>query len=264
MGCVDEAVWKRHMDASMAFPRIERGNHEYPVAVCGGGLSLTPCLEELRAWPGDIWAINDTADYLLSHGIGCTMFTIDPLHRATKAHKRLLASCCDPSLFDGDVRVFDLAEHAEGGIPGGSTSAARAAVLSLRMGYPGASFFGCDSSFEDRTHCDRHEVWPEQLIVRAGGVDFRTSPQMYMQAECLSAVFKFPVFQNRSGGLVAAMTADPEWEVVAVSGALREHLKEVNGEDLFAGNYKPPCPSCGQAVGHYDDCEVGMGVCPID
>jgi hypothetical protein len=230
---------RRYVDLAAGFPRAQRGEHVHPVAVCGGGPSLNEHLQELREWPGDIWAINHTADYLLDRGVDCTMLTIDGLITHTTAAKRLIASCCAPSLFTGDVRVFDVSEfHAEG-VPGGSTSAGRTPCLVLRLGYPGAVYFGCDSSFEDRTHVDRQEKLPDALIVRANGRDWITHPELCMQAECLSQVLReFPqVFKSKSGGLLDAMTADPEWEVVAVSAALKQNIIETSGD---AGLYDKP------------------------
>lgn len=201
------------------------------MAVCGGGPSLESHLEELRSWPGDIWAINQTADYLLSHGIDCTLFTVDALIKSTSATKRLVSSNCDPALFGG-AQCFGLIEFEKDGVPGGSTSAGRTPALALRLGYPGVVYFGCDSSFVTQSHIDRDERLPHALIVRADGADYLTHPELCMQAECLSEVLReFPgVFQSKSGGLLDAMTNDPQWSVVGVSGALKEHLIEHNGD----------------------------------
>jgi hypothetical protein len=245
------------------FPRAERGEHVHPVAVCGGGPSLNEHLQELKDWPGDVWAVNATADYLLERGIDCTMITVDGMVKTTGAKKRLLATNCDPALFHEDVRCFALLEFEEGGVPGSSTTASRAPALALRLGYPGVVFFGCDSSFEDRTHVDRHEEQEEALYVRANGRDWLTHPEMVMQAEALSALLReFPDrFQSKSGGLLDAMTADSEWSVVAVSDAYKRNLIEQNGDiGLYDAPYKAPCRECGQSEGHYDDCPVGLGV----
>jgi hypothetical protein len=261
-GCgLDDAVIRRYLAHSQRFPRAERGVHEHPVAVCGGGPSLDAHLDELRAWPGDIWAVNWTADYLLDRGIDCTMLTVDPLITETTAAKRLIATCCDPRLFTGDVRCFAISEYEEDGVPGGSTTAGRAPTLALRLGYPGAVFFGCDSSFEDRDHVDRNEQLPDALLIEANGRVFKTYPELSMQAEALSALLReFPQFlQSKSGGLLDAMTKDPNWSVVAVSTALKQTLIDTNGD---TGLYDEPyaCKECGQTQGHYDDCPVGLGV----
>lgn len=235
----------------------------YPVAVAGGGPSIVDRLDELREWPGEIWAINDTCEWLLDRGIEATLFTVDPVHRKTRAKKALLASWCHPDLFDStDSLMFSLSEHDPEGVPGGTTSAGRAPAMAVRLGYLGVHFFGCDSSFEGSDHVDRDEGRKEQLIVRANGRDYRTYPDLLMQAECLSDLIRLSpdVFVNKSGGLLEAMVKDDGWEVVAVSESLKKHLIDVNGDEgLFDNPYQPPCKSCGQAGSHYDDCEVGMG-----
>jgi hypothetical protein len=198
-------------------------------------------VEALRTWPGDIWAINRTADYLLDQGIDCTLFTVDPVETHSTAAKRLLASCCDPKLFQGQIEVFDLSEHANDGVSGGTTSATRAPVLAFKMGYPGVVLFGCESSFTDVDHIDRNEQNPVQLIIRADGKDWKTSPQMMVQAEELVWLLKHSKnLEERSGGLLRAMLNDPDWEVVAVSSELKKHLDEQNGPGGWEGNYQCP------------------------
>ena len=99
------------------------------------------------------------------------------------------------------------------------------------MGYADVSFFGCEGSFQENDHVDRHEHRPDQLIVRAGGKDYRTCPPFLIQCEELIQLFFFDgVYHNRSGGLLKAMIDFPDtWEVVAVSEALKHHLEERNG-----------------------------------
>lgn len=241
--CIDEAKLIRNVVQAQRFPLLERGEHAHPVAVCGGGPSLDASLETLRNWPGDIWAINGTATYLIDRGIDCTLLTVDPLIVESKATKRILATCCDPVLFEGDVRCFSLYEHSMDGVPGGTTTATRTPALALRLGYPGVVFFGCDSSFEGADHIDRDEQLPEVLIVRADGKDHKTYPEFYLQAQCLSDVIReFPqVFSSMSGGLLDAMVKDPDWHVVAVSEALKKSITEYSGEsNLYDKPYEGP------------------------
>lgn len=263
MPCVEEAVYSRNLAHGAKLPRVQPGKHTHPVAICGGGPSLAGCLDELREWPGDVWAINYTADYLLERGVDCTFFTVDPSPMRTTAAKRLVATCVDPALAAGDVQCFALCEHEPGGVPGGTTSAGRAATLALRLGYPGAVFYGCDGSFEGADHVDRNEARDEVLIVRANGREFHTYMDLYDQSRGLAHLLtEFPAyFKSRSGGLLDAMAADPDWSVVAVSAAFKAKLIRDNGDSgLYDEPYAPPCKSCGRMRGHYDDCEVGLGV----
>ena len=60
------------------YPRLTpRTGH---LAVVGGGASALRQLEDLRAWKGDIWGLNQTAAWLLSEGVDCELFTVDRSH----------------------------------------------------------------------------------------------------------------------------------------------------------------------------------------
>ena len=238
------------------YPRVEESpRHGRKLAVVGGGPQVAKDLDELRAWDGDIWAINYTAQWLSEHGVKATLFSIDPLPMQVEAADALLATCCHPDIvkhYQGRVRVFDLCETHPDGITGGIVTAARAPSLSFLMGYLDVSFFGCEGSFEFeqsedgsfkiRDHVDRHEAPSAMLVVRAGGQDYCTSPGFLVQCQQLSALFcAFPdVYHNRSHGLVRAMVENPDtWEVVAVSHGLKVHLEEVNGKQgLYDSPYK--------------------------
>lgn len=222
---------ERNRAAAKGLPRVSCRKRDHPVAVAGGGPLLD--VEALRQWPGEIWAINHTADYLLDRGIDCIFFSVDPAPITTTAARRLIAACCDPALHDGIVECFELAEQAEGGISGGTTTATRAPLLAFSMGYRGVTFFGCESSFTSVDHIDREEGSPNQMIVRANGKLFRTNPQMLIQAYELGwFINNCKGLEQRSGGLLEAMMQDEEgWEVVGVSKTLRDHLIEVNGDE---------------------------------
>lgn len=231
------------LEASKGYPREQRGVHPHPVAVVGGALSVKEHLDELRGWPGEIWAINSMADWLQERGIDCWLFTVDSGYIELKAGRALLASCCHPEMFKRDVRVFDMVEHAPDGITGGVTTATRAPALAIKLGYPGVVFFGCDSSFAGQSHVAYAEESPLQVIVRANGSDYITVPEYLLQADNLALLLRtFPdFFTNRGGGLLPAMVADDQWEVVGVSDALRTALIEQNGETPFNTAYV--CPS---------------------
>ncbi|WP_341918683.1 hypothetical protein [Polaromonas sp. YR568] len=229
--------------------RIEKQQpHGRKLAVVGGGGSTALHIEALRSWDGEIWAINGTAAWLSRNGIRATLFTIDPgdvrLFDTSGVDSALLATCCHPELREKfkTYRVFDLVETHPGGVMGGTTSASRAATLALSMGYYSIHFFGCDSSFEvGNDHVDRDEGIQEMAIVRAGGRDYTTYLEYLLQAECLSKLLMLApsVFKSHSGGLLDAITANPDtWEVVAVSAQLKKSLEQINGANgLYEGAY---------------------------
>lgn len=238
--CVaDDATLERQAKANAHYPRIQRSApHGRRLAIAGGGPLLD--VDALSTWDGDIWAINHTAQWLNDRGIRNTLFTVDPDPFETTATDAILATSCHPAVLQSipNVCVFDMVETHPDGFTGGRFSSTRAPSVALYMGYTDISFFGCEGSFLQQDHVDRNENRPEQLIVRANGKDYRTCPQFVAQCEELLQLFFFDgVFHNRSGGLLAAMQADPQWYVVAVSEALKEHLEQMNGK---CGIYEHP------------------------
>lgn len=231
--------------ANASLPRIQnQEGHSRPLAVVGGGPLIVDDLDELRAWPGDVWGINHTAQWLVEQGVPATLFTVDAEPFETSVERAIVASCCDPRLLANipRVEVFDIVETHPTGFSGGRFSSTRAPIVSLFLGYRDVSFFGCEGSFTSSDHVDRNDDKPDQLIVRAGGVDYRTCPQFMVQCEELRQIFTFDaVFKNRSRGLLKAMIEHPDtWEVVAVSAALKQHLEEVNGKHgIYEKAYEP-------------------------
>lgn len=239
---------RQNAEQNASVPRVQFcAPHKRRLAIAGGGPSLVNDLEELRAWDGDIWAINDTAQWLNERGVHATLFSVDPMPMDVEAPSAILASLCDPAIFlrmKGRVLAFDMVETHPEGIGGGCFSSTRAPALSLKMGYIDVSFFGCEGSFEERDHVDRHSNHPEQVIVRAGGRDYLTYPSFIVQCEELAKLFYFDnVYHNRSGGLLKAIVEHPDtWEIVGVSPAMKLHLEELNGHQ---GLYETPYIAAG-------------------
>lgn len=240
-----------HVAANSHRTRVHFGRPSpLQVAVVGGGPSVADHLDELRNWKGPVWAVNNTAAWLAKHGVSCTLVAVDPRYIHSEAHPDILgayfATCCAPELFAAwpDALAFDLSEDAEGGIIGGTTTAARMPMLALKMGYTHVHFFGCDSSNADNgvSHADRDEVGRKDLlVVRAGAKDYVTTPDYYLQCQDLTAICKAlpEAFTCRSGGLFAAMLAHDDWEVVAVSDSLKQAIDAANpGESNFGVPFK--------------------------
>lgn len=225
--------------SARGLPLIEAISKEIqgPLAVVGGGPSVVEHLEELRRWPGKIWAINGTCAWLASHGIESILFSVDPGEElaplAVGVRRAILASHCDPTVFDelkaADVLTFH-SEHVKGAkapMIGGSTSATRVPKVALMLGHREIHYFGCEGSFDGTTHAYKDEQHENQVIIRAGGKDYRTTLQMMVQSENLAKLAReLPhMFKDRSGGLFAAMIEHWDtWEVVALSDALRDKL----------------------------------------
>lgn len=229
-------------------PRIPKEKpHGGRLAIVGGGPSIINHLNELRAWNGPIWAINNTAAWLVRQGISAIMITVDPAppeqFDTEGVDYALLASYVHPKLRDkfAEVGIFDLYEiDPENGIKGGTTTASRACSLATYLGFFDVTLFGCEGSFQiGQDHVDRAENRPDIFIIKAGGVDYATYAEWMMQSELLAKLVTLApnVFKQKSGGLLQAMVEHPDWEVVAVSESLRDHLIEVNGDQ---GIYDSP------------------------
>ena len=245
LGPVSDDVLQLHIKEALAsgFPLVERSPRLRPLAVVGGGPSVLQHLMYFHQWPGDIWAINQTASWLASKGVtkNVWMFTIDPgndLPQWTQGVERaLIASICDPQLFKNlegkDVNIFHTEHYAEADlkVTGGPSTACRAPVLALAMGYTSVTYFGCEGSFDTVSHAYRNEnepsQRPKQLIVKAGERLYRTGPDYLVTSEYLAQIIRtFPdYFRERSGGLLRAILEHPDtWEVVALSEALKDEL----------------------------------------
>lgn len=97
--------------------------------------------------------------------------------------------------------------------------------LSIRMGYRDVTYFGCESSFEERSHAYHDERNEHIFRVKCNGQSFLTNPPYFMQAEYLSAMIRLtPLLKERSGGLLAAMVADPDYDITHGNRAFHEHL----------------------------------------
>lgn len=223
--------------------------HLRKLAICGGGPLLVNDLDELRAWDGDIWAINHTAAWLVKNGVNATFITVDPiLTEVEPVDNALIALCAHPHLFEcfkgRNVLGFDLFETGtKDDVIGGASTATRAPALALRMGYVDISFFGCEGSYESNTHVDRHANEPYALIVRAGGKDYKVEVALFNQ--CREFMTLFPrfgwIFKNRSHGLLRAMMENEDtWEVVGVSAKLKELIESEQGPTgIYDKPYEP-------------------------
>lgn len=205
-----------------------------PLAVVGGGPSIKNHVEELRNWPGGVWAINGAVQWCLKNGIKASFFTIEREPReefywryAKGVKHAVLATLCRPVLFDlllsqkAAVEVFDLAQH--GGFGSGTSSATAIPMVAWSRGHEAVHLFGCESSWETAQHAYKDETNPVYMLVQIGPQTFNTSPQFVWQAQVLARyVNEFPgLIVDRSGGMLSAMIASgPDYDILKISPGL--------------------------------------------
>jgi hypothetical protein len=244
----DDGRVKINMRRSSKYPHVEWGVLLFPpCAVVGGGPGLNSCLNILREWKGDIFAINDTAGYLSEQGIASTLFSIDAIDEpfkvgplvkdalfASRVHRRQFAQ-----MKGKPIRIFHMAEDNNGnGIEGGPTGACRTPHLLLRMGYKQVVYFGIESCFYNVTHTggNRADAFWNMLIIEVMGKQYLTNGGLLLQTQWMVDYFKkHPQFLvNASGGFMKAMLEDTEgWDLVAISDDLRKQYME-NGVTAFS------------------------------
>jgi hypothetical protein len=223
----------RESAAGRGLPRLAVARQKsLPLAVVGGGESAETCLDELKAWPGPIMAINGAYDWLQDMDrvpeYGCL---IDPqpmvtefLTRPARATRWLVASMCDPSVFNAltgyDVTVWEAAQHdADEGIPGGPTCMTRAPVVATWMGFRRVRLFGADSCYSSgRSHVYGGDLPSDLFPVRVGGREFVTSWGLLSQAEHLAALHSALVGQRieiefAGDHLAAALAEHGTWQL---------------------------------------------------
>lgn len=234
-----EVLFKqRDINRAKGLPGVEY-RKRLPLAVVGGGRSLLNHLDELRAWPGEIWSCGSPYQWLKESGVDSVFFNADPMEEtidlARGADVALLADTVNPGVFDvvGRAEVFDLNDYGHG-----NTSASISAHLAVARGHTEVTYFGCDSSFEGSTHVYKHEDWEAHILVECNGQKFRTKPQLLMQAEMLSAFIRMAphVFKERSGGLLRAMVADENYDVIAGNAAMHGLLAGKSPQEWYEAN----------------------------
>jgi hypothetical protein len=142
--------------------------------------------------------------------------------------RALVATQTDPGVFamlaGAKVEVFDLVEDLK--CAHGVTTASCAPMLSVLMGYRDVSFFGCEGDYRNSTHLYMNADDPYMMRVKCAGEEFLTGAEFLMQSEFLSGVLReYPdMYHDRSGGLLAAMLRDPEYDVTHISKTLNDSL----------------------------------------
>lgn len=244
MTSAEEAMAHVRHTESLGIPFIQqREANGRKLAVCGAGPSLAKHIDKLKAWDGDIWAINGACLYLTEHGISSTLFSVDPLPvvATCAGDSALLSACCHPSVFEAMkgkpvVAFYPYGFQPEGyqgfTITGAGTSAIFTPALSVILGYRDVTWFGCEGSFDNpdkggTTHVNEHEEDADVIALRCGGEVYWTKPVNIHQCERLSTLLKEAphIFKEESGGLLSAFVKHgPVYDVIGASEKLFEQL----------------------------------------
>lgn len=200
--CVDGETLKDNSRASAGWPEPKGTGH---LAIVGGGPSINRHVDKLRAWSGEIWAINGAYQWCVNNGIAATFYSVDPepllADYMVGAEKAVIAAHCHPSVFTGPHITC-----AQGDCPG-PTSATAAALIAINAGYSDLTYFGCESSYEESTHAYESQAVPYLIKIACNGREFLTKADMILQAQVLSKFITAApgVFKEESGGLLRAM-----------------------------------------------------------
>ena len=209
---------------TLGLPDVSSLKPSGPLAIVGCGPSIEGRKHALRNWKGEIWAINNAAIWCVRNRIRCSMFTIDPglnFNPDLKIVSRaILATRCHPFLFDllrgADLRTFELPQP-------GPSSAPTAAMIGAKLGFKDFTFFGCEASFAGHSHAeDGPDPGAEQkVVVACAGEKFMTRPDFISGALAIAMMVRdFEHVRERSGGLLAALVKDLDYEIVGVAPAL--------------------------------------------
>ena len=211
-----------------------------PLAIVGSGPSLSDHIDELRDWPGEVWAVNGAYDFLLSVGlIADGMVAIDPLPGMAEYLQNpqpetcfYIASTCDPSVFDvlegHNVQIWHGATEDNSVYPadarpvyGGTTVVTRAPFLALMLGWRDITLFGVDSSYSEAgPYCYQWGTYKEDIkeptlpIMINGEGPFYSEIGLLKQISQIHAMLgmlnkKREILKIRSAGLMDAYLRSP-------------------------------------------------------
>lgn len=208
--------------------------HDRVVACVGAGPSVRNHLQELRDFPGEVWAINGAHNFLIENGVnvsGCVLLDpeaqlVEYLKKPNASVTYYVASVCHPEVFsalDGfDVRVWhawleeSMPPSGSYAVPGASTCLTRAPFLAHMLGYRDIRIFGADSSYEEVTHCYGDSIVDTGVdhtreIVRVGDQLFATEVKLMQQVTEMRVIAEhFPAkISFHCGGLMRAFLDAP-------------------------------------------------------
>lgn len=233
---VDEEGLNRNLAASLdrGLPHCtKQSERKDELAIIAGGPSLRRFLPEILRWPGEIWAINGSYDWLISQGrVPDGFIGVDPLPGLAEYVKGArpettfyISGLADPAVFDAlegfNVKLFFPEQDAVTWPPGlwlitgGTTAVTRAPCLARLMGFRKMTIFGADSSFESDSdrYCYQYGTYREDskapvnmgIYVHGGEGPFMSEICLLKQVAQMGVIVdKFPGITVKCGGLMDA------------------------------------------------------------
>lgn len=248
-GCIPLADVLENVRLSKLRGLREPAGNGKRLALVGGGPSAADHVETLRNWPGEVWAINGAARWCWERGIKATLVTFHPWVEVPECVTRIiLGEECSPALFDACAgrELYVLNDETPSGqvLPRGGTTATAVAIKFPFLGFFDVTLFGLEGSYSGHvTHNytvyeDPNEPW---VIVEANGQTFRTKAEFLLQGRWLAEfIHAYPIYEERSGGLLAALVKDHDYDVIDMAPCLRAKLDpEEQGNGAAALDYSP-------------------------
>jgi hypothetical protein len=246
-GCLSDAEINENIRLSKlrGLPHIKGAGR---LALVGGGPSAMNRIPELTIWDGPVWAINGAAKWCYCIGVRATLVTLHPFVEIPDCVEHFVfGEECSPALFDAargrDVSILSDKSHSGQSVPRGGTTATAVAIMAPLLGFEDVTFFGLEGSYGDRTHNydvyqDPDEEW---VIVETDGKTFRTKAEFLLQSQILAElVHAFPIYEERSGGLLRALVNDHLYEVIdAAPDVLRRIEEEAIKHGYQLSDYRP-------------------------
>lgn len=202
------------------------------LAVVGGGPSVANYLEEIRTFDGEVWAINGAWKWCRDNGIDAAFYTIDPredvLPLCEGAERAIFSDVVCPKAFER-VPDVELAKIGEDEINNWSTSAATAPMIALKRGHRHVVFYGCESSFADKSHIYA-DLYKDKIWVECGGKEYISNALLVPQAEFMAELARgAPNFMTIKGdGFLPALIEHGDYKITHVCRQTYDRLKEQN------------------------------------
>ena len=224
----------RASNRRLGVPRVgASGPALAPLAVVGGAPTLECHIEAMRAFRGEIWAINGTWRWLRDRGIAATAYSIDPNPGLAEwfagAERAVLADTCAPAVFEAlSGAHVELAEIGPDGMAHLCATASSAPMIAAARGHTHVTFYGVDCSFDGPTHADRDdEAAKGRIRVEIAGEPYMTRPDLLMQAEELAELAQaLPGYLSVVGyGLLPALITHGDYEITHVSRDVHDALR---------------------------------------